>query len=195
MPATIETPTWLPGWREKVKTGSGTLWVHVFIDPKTGFREVWTAVSKPGRDMAAAADSTGRLISLALRHGASWDEIVKQLQGHISERTVWDNGVQILSIQDGTAKVLRKRCVEKQLPDFLCPFENKCQQRDSHELLETQCQQANDPSAGPIKFRKLINTIAAYKMQELCPDCATILIHDEGCKGGRCPTCGYSTCS
>jgi len=191
----LETPTWLPGWREKVKTGSGTLWVHVFVDPDTGFREVWTAVSKPGRDMAAAADSTGRLITLALKHGASWDEIVKQLQGHIGEKTVWDNGVQIMSIQDGTAKVIRKRCVDNELPDFTCPFNKKCQQRDSHELQETQCQQANIPSAGFISTKEIKYSNHDLKKHDLCPDCASILIHDEGCKGGRCIQCGWSNCS
>lgn len=194
----LQTPTWLPGWREKVKTGSGTLWVHVFVDPDTGFREVWTAVSKPGRDMAAAADSTGRLITLALKHGASWDEIVKQLQGHIGERTVWDNGVQIMSIQDGTAKVIRKRCVDNILPNFICPFNKKCQQRDSHEVLETQCQKANDPSADPnyfISTKEMKYPNYDSKKYDLCPDCASLLIHDEGCKGGRCLSCGWSNCS
>jgi hypothetical protein len=30
---------------------------------------------------------------------------------------------------------------------------------------------------------------------KLCPDCGCVLIHDEGCKGGRCDQCGYSSCS
>jgi ribonucleoside-diphosphate reductase alpha chain len=184
-----ETPTWLPGWREKVKTGSGTLWVHVFVDPDTGFREVWTAVSKPGRDMAAAADSTGRLITLALRHGASWDEIVKQLQGHIGEKTVWDNGVQIMSIQDGTAKVIRKRCVDNELPDFVCPFNEKCQKVNNTKLIYSDSKSvANDNETFRTSGVLPGNT-------DLCPDCASTLIHDEGCKGGRCNSCGWSNCS
>jgi ribonucleoside-diphosphate reductase alpha chain len=184
-----DTPTWLPGWREKVKTGSGTLWVHVFVDPDTGFREVWTAVSKPGRDMAAAADSTGRLITLALKHGASWDEIVKQLQGHIGEKTVWDNGVQIMSIQDGTAKVIRKRCVDNELPDFVCPFNKKCQ--EENKSLDISVSEKPIIITDNTQYVNYIKT----RQDDLCPDCASILIHDEGCKGGRCNSCGWSNCS
>jgi ribonucleoside-diphosphate reductase alpha chain len=188
-----DTPTWLPGWREKVKTGSGTLWVHIFADPDTGFREVWTAVSKPGRDMAAAADSTGRLITLALKHGASWDEIVKQLQGHIGEKTVWDNGVQIMSIQDGTAKVIRKRCVDNELPDFVCPFNKKCQKENGAAANSKLTYSDSKVVDGDNEIYRTTRVLPGNT--DLCPDCASILIHDEGCKGGRCPSCGYSNCS
>jgi len=194
----IETPEWLPGWREKIKTGDGTLWVHVFTDPSTGFREVWTAVSKPGRTLAAAADSTGRLITLALKKGASWDEIVKQLQGHIGEKTAWNNGVQVLSIQDGTAQVLRRRCIEKNIPMVECPFEYSCH-KDELEIVEA----IEDKSRIIYQSQEEINTLHGFGERvaeefvntDLCPDCGSALLHDEGCKGGRCGTCGFSHCS
>lgn len=194
----IETPEWLPGWREKIKTGDGTLWVHVFTDPSTGFREVWTAVSKPGRTLAAAADSTGRLITLALKKGASWDEIVKQLQGHIGEKTAWNNGVQVLSIQDGTAQVLRRRCIEKNIPMVECPFEFSCH-KDELEVVET----IEDKSRIIYQSQEEIDNLHRFGERvaeefmntDLCPDCGSVLLHDEGCKGGRCETCGFSHCS
>jgi ribonucleoside-diphosphate reductase alpha chain len=236
----IETPEWLPGWREKIKTGDGTLWVHVFTDPSTGFREVWTAVSKPGRTLAAAADSTGRLITLALKKGASWDEIVKQLQGHIGEKTAWNNGVQVLSIQDGTAQVLRRRCIDKNIPMVECPFEGKCHNKElfvldnpiinnlidrgiipakvvaefieemdkkntsNSESLDLEVVEAiEDKSRIIYQSQEEINTlhdfgdevVEEFMNTDLCPDCGSVLLHDEGCKGGRCGTCGFSHCS
>ena len=162
-----ETPEHLFGERYRIKTGDGTLWVHLFENKDTGFREIWTNISKPGRTMAVMADITGRLCSLALKYGASWEDLEKQLKGHIGDNPIWWNGERILSIPDALSKLIRKKYLSKRASST-----------------------TGGLPAQSFKLKVSEETLTIV----VCPDCATPLIHDEGCKGGRCPSCGFSSC-
>lgn len=50
------------------------------------------------------------MISMALRLGASVEMVVQQLRG-ITCCPAWDNGVQVMSVPDGVARVLERHIV------------------------------------------------------------------------------------
>ena len=62
----------------------------------------------PGGCASSQIESTGRLISLALRSGVKIDAIIKQITGIRCPSSNWQNGSQVLSCPDAIAKVLAR---------------------------------------------------------------------------------------
>jgi len=93
------------GVTELITTGCGKLYVTVNQD-QLGFCEVFAQMGKTGGCASSQIESTGRLISLALRSGVKIDAIIKQITGIRCPSSNWQNGKQVLSCPDAIAKVL-----------------------------------------------------------------------------------------
>ena len=93
------------GVTELITTGCGKLYVTVNQD-NLGFCEVFAQMGKTGGCASSQIESTGRLISLALRSGVKIDAIIRQITGIRCPSSSWTNGGQVLSCPDAIAKVL-----------------------------------------------------------------------------------------
>ncbi len=93
------------GVTELINTGCGKLYVTVNQD-NLGFCEVFAQMGKTGGCASSQIESTGRLISLALRSGVKIDAIIRQITGIRCPSSSWQNGSQVLSCPDAIAKVL-----------------------------------------------------------------------------------------
>ena len=97
-----------------ISTGCGKLYVTVNSD-EDGFCEVFAQMGKTGGCACSQIESTGRLISLALRSGVHIEAIVKQINGIRCPHSMWQNGRQVLSCPDAIAQVL-SQVSETKLP-------------------------------------------------------------------------------
>lgn len=98
-------PEQTTGVTELITTGCGKLYVTVNRD-ELGFCEVFAQMGKHGGCASSQNESTGRLISLALRSGVKIDAIIKQITGIRCPSPNWQNGKQVLSCTDAIAQVL-----------------------------------------------------------------------------------------
>jgi ribonucleoside-diphosphate reductase alpha chain len=98
-------PARTTGVTELIPTGCGKLYVTVNQDD-LGFCEVFGQMGKSGGCASSQIESTGRLISLALRSGVKIDAIIKQITGIRCPSPNWQNGRQVLSCPDAIAQVL-----------------------------------------------------------------------------------------
>ncbi|MDP3182441.1 MAG: vitamin B12-dependent ribonucleotide reductase [Desulfobaccales bacterium] len=98
-------PARTTGVTELIPTGCGKLYVTVNQDD-LGFCEVFGQMGKSGGCASSQIESTGRLISLALRSGVKIDAIIRQITGIRCPSPNWQNGRQVLSCPDAIAQVL-----------------------------------------------------------------------------------------
>ena len=110
-------PRTLSGVTKKLQTGHGPMYVTM-NDDEFGPRECFIILGKPGGTAAAFSDALGRMISLAMTHGAAPAEIVHQLRGIQDGHPAGVGPNAVLSVPDGVAKAMAEHyLVGENLPD------------------------------------------------------------------------------
>lgn len=116
-------PESLIGKTDSAMTGCGTMYITQNYDDK--LFEVFLQLGKAGGCETAQTESTGRLISLALRAGIEVQDIAKQLIGIRCPNPCWSKGKQFLSCFDAIGKKLADNAgippVELITKGALCP--------------------------------------------------------------------------
>jgi ribonucleoside-diphosphate reductase alpha chain len=98
-------PRTLSGVTKKLQTGHGPMYVTM-NDDEFGPRECFVILGKPGGTAAAFSDALGRMISLAMTHGATPAEIVHQLRGIQDGHPAGVGPNAVLSVPDGVARAM-----------------------------------------------------------------------------------------
>jgi ribonucleoside-diphosphate reductase alpha chain len=110
-------PNTLMGVTKKIRTGHGPMYVSM-NDDEFGPRECFVILGKPGGTAAAFSDALGRMITMALTHGASPAEVVHQLRGIQDGHPAGVGPNAVLSVPDGVAKAMAEHyLIEGSLPD------------------------------------------------------------------------------
>ncbi len=167
------TPVVAKGIRIKKKCDVGSIYSSIFYEENDGPVEVFVTLGKSGGYLAAAAEVTGRLSSLALKYGATLDEISEQLVGISCGQKVGMGNGAVLSMFDAVGKSL----LEISRGEQLTIFEEK-DDSVAVDVIKTE----NDQTEAESKFGA-------------CPDCGSPLRAEEGCFKCTNVFCGYSKCS
>jgi ribonucleoside-diphosphate reductase alpha chain len=145
------------------KTKTGCGNLYVNVNADTlGLCEIFTQMGKSGGCPASNSEAVSRLISLALRAGVDPKSIAEQLRGIRCPIPTWMEGEMILSCADAIGHVLEQGIAD---------FEGKT-------------------DSGTVTKIKYTGLDLGFCPQ--CPQCGTMLVHEEGC--ATCKTCGYSKC-
>lgn len=106
-----DRPVMLDGKTYRVKTGHGNLYLTVNTFDSVPI-EIFVNIGKSGLSTTADAEALGRVISLALRRGATIRDIISQLQDIGGNRQIYIEGSLIKSVPDAIAKILEKYYLE-----------------------------------------------------------------------------------
>jgi hypothetical protein len=168
------TPLMARGVRLKKKCDLGSVFTSVFYEAGDGPIEVFVTLGKGGGFVAGAAEATGRLASLALKYGASLDEIADQIVGISCGQKMGLGTGTVLSMFDAVGKTLLEVSRGEQLDMF-----------------------AGEKTEINTKALEEIRTKAADLESKAmsCPDCGSPLRAEEGCFKCTNEFCGYSKCS
>jgi ribonucleoside-diphosphate reductase alpha chain len=163
-------PAVVHGATVQVPTGCGPMNVTVNDDEQGEF-EIFSSIGKGGGCAAAQTEAQGRLISLALRFGVPYEEIIAQLQGIRCPKPVMAGQGQVtLSCGDAIAKGM-KLVHDAKAKRTLAPV-------DAKNAVPVEVAMPQPSYSGPVD----------------CPEenCGGTLVYGEGCV--KCPTCGFSQC-
>lgn len=170
-----KTPESARGVRLRKACDAGKVYTSVFFEDGDGPVEVFVTLGKSGGYMAGSAEVTGRLASLALKYGASLDEIAEELVGISCGQRIGLGTNTVLSMFDAVGKSLLEVSKGEQLEMF------------DHEKL-------------PFGKQEVLNEIRTKQADteskfSSCPDCGSPLYAEEGCFKCSNSFCGYSKCS
>lgn len=167
-------PDIIHGVTIKTTTGCGPLYVTINYDENGKPFEIFNSIGKSGGCAQSQTESTGRMVSLALRSGIGTEEIINQLKGIRCNIPYGFGANTIYSCADAIGKAL-----EKGLQESIG--------------LRGEVHKQN-PNLEPHKHEKNGHN-DTYQIQErgACPSCGgSNLKHAEGCT--VCLDCGYSDC-
>ncbi|MFB6159173.1 MAG: LAGLIDADG family homing endonuclease, partial [Candidatus Nanohalobium sp.] len=183
-PNVKERPKVAQGTTQEIETAYGDLFVTINNSENNGPFEVFANLGKSGGYTQSFTQALGRMTSLALRSGATGEDVIKQLDDIRSPQIAWDQGTQIHSVPDAIAEAMKRHMQvqdgEQQTVDqYETPQEKQEDMGETKPKTETE-QQADAAS------------IVQDGENPECPECGGMLVLQEGCN--KCPECGYSKC-
>ncbi|MFQ5835019.1 MAG: TSCPD domain-containing protein, partial [bacterium] len=177
------------GMTREIKTGCGDLYVTINEDEHGNPFEVFAQLGKSGGCAASQTEAIGRLASLALRSGISWELVVKQLKGISCDRPYGLGKDKILSCADAVAKAIELYQREKS------PNIEKLSLSISKVSPLKKLTAAEKTHRGGLKDSSQRKTPRlSSRWIGACPECGSGAIEYEGgCF--ICRSCGYTECS
>jgi ribonucleoside-diphosphate reductase alpha chain len=173
-------PQCVSGTTSVIGTPVGSAFVTINEDKIGEPLEVFIAVGRAGSDVAADAETIGRLLSLALRFEAVLSprerllRIAQQLVGIGGSRSAGFGHEKVRSLADGVGRVLMTYLAQKEEQDM-----------ERKQVIHAQTSASADHAVKVV--------VGGNKLGEKCPSCRnTTLVLEEGCK--KCHSCGHSEC-
>jgi ribonucleoside-diphosphate reductase alpha chain len=181
-----DRPKVIQGTTQEIETAYGDLYVTINDDEEGPF-EVFAQIGKAGGYTQSFTEGLGRTISLALRSGASGEEVINQLDDIRSPQISWDGGKQIHSVPDAVAEAMKRHLgmgsgSQQKVDEF---DQATPETPDGQTQAKTETEEFAD-STGDVA------SIISGGDNPECPDCGGMLELQEGCK--KCPSCGWSKC-
>lgn len=159
----------------------------------SGLQSVWVTVGKSGTEVQSLCEAIARLINQLLVNQIPIPDIARQIRGIRGADSEGLGPNRFLGIADLIGKVLQE-----------APTAWKPTQPSQEEAVQPQQNGHNgnghghnhDAQATAVMPTDMWTTIADHDhAASLCPECGAELHQVNGCSGGACVVCGYSSCS
>ncbi len=200
-----EAPTLVPrprpsvtlGHTVRMNTGCGNLYVTINEDGEGQPFELFNHMGKAGGCAASQNEAIGRLISYALRCGASVEPLIKQLKGVSCHRPAWGEDGKISSCSDAIGKALEKYYTARSASAGARPIV-------AEEPRLGIAPELRDVELPPEEDRRRMTALMTAsnggsrksadvtRVQGACQDCGSQLSFEEGCV--KCHSCGFTEC-
>lgn len=171
--------------------------VDVFLRyGEQGLRSIWIVVGKSGTEVQSFCEAIARLTNRLLSVGTPISELVKELRGIRGGDSEGLGPHRFLGLVDLFGKVLQDApetmAVPVQAPAIQPDVVAPPVQSASPEPSQPKSSNGHTPSSTSHQWVELSDTSA---IASICPECGAELHQVNGCSGGACVVCGYSSCS
>ena len=183
-------PSVTVGHTMRMNTGCGNLYVTVNEDESGTPFELFNHMGKAGGCAASQNEAIGRLISYALRCGASIEPLIKQLKGISCHRPAWSEDGKISSCADAVGKALEKYNVARP-PHDTSPMPVRAPASAAELVAERETLTETETVSVSVNRISTVSKTADH-VQGACRDCGSQLVFEEGCV--KCYSCGFTEC-
>jgi hypothetical protein len=167
-----------------------------------GLASLWLVVGKSGTEIQSLCEAICRLTNLLLAHQVPVAEITRQLRGIRGADSEGLGPHRILGLADLIGKVLQEApatlssgviapasAVSADAVQVPVAVEAVTYMVNSHDGA------AQTKAGGELLSQSLLNLSDNNHRMSLCPECGSELQAMNGCSGGACQVCGFSSCS
>lgn len=185
------TPESAQGIRIRKKCDVGKVYTSVFFEKNDGPVEMFVNLGKSGGYMAGTAEVTGRLASLALKYGASLEEVADEMVGIACGQKVGFGNNMVLSMFDAVGKSLLEVVRGEQLDLFNGNGSVEEKENEEDGLVNDYLIKQMEITSNFV-HKEIVENESKFSV---CPDCGSPLYAEEGCFKCSNSYCGYSKCS
>jgi hypothetical protein len=169
-----------------------------------GLASLWLVVGKSGTEIQSLCEAICRLTNLLLAHQVPVTEITRQLRGIRGADSEGLGPHRILGLADLIGKVLQEAPAEisggivAPAPAIQAPaaqVQLPIEAEAVSYMVEAQVGSAQVKTGSELLSQSLLNLSDNNHRMSLCPECGSELQAMNGCSGGACQVCGFSSCS
>jgi hypothetical protein len=163
-----------------------------------GLERFWVTVGKSGTEVQSLCEAIARLVNLLLSAKVSIPEIVRELRGIRGGDSEGLGPNRVLGLVDLLGKVLQEAAT---VGESLAPSDVSVLSSPPPAP-----QAPSQPLTAPVAVASSSEHEHAHESEwttlshqshsaSICPECGSELHQINGCSGGSCQVCGYSSCS
>jgi hypothetical protein len=167
-----------------------------------GLASLWLVVGKSGTEIQSLCEAICRLTNLLLAHQVPVAEITRQLRGIRGADSEGLGPHRILGLADLIGKVLQEAPVTisgvvapvSAVQTATAPAQVPIEAEAVHTV-DSQTSISQVKTGSELLSQSFLNLSDNNHRMSLCPECGSELQAMNGCSGGACQVCGFSSCS
>jgi hypothetical protein len=171
-----------------------------------GLASLWLVVGKSGTEIQSLCEAICRLTNLLLAHQVPVTEITRQLRGIRGADSEGLGPHRILGLADLIGKVLQEApailsssvvapAPIAEVQTIATPVQVPVVAEAVSHTVDSRNETAQLKIGGELLSQSLLNLSDNNHRMSLCPECGSELQAMNGCSGGACQVCGFSSCS
>jgi hypothetical protein len=169
-----------------------------------GLASLWLVVGKSGTEIQSLCEAICRLTNLLLVHQVPVVEITRQLRGIRGADSEGLGPHRVLGLADLIGKVLQEAPATlsgnvvapgSAVQNATAPVQLPIEAEAVSHVLDSHDRTSQIKTGNELLSQSLLTLSDNNHRMSLCPECGSELQAMNGCSGGACQVCGFSSCS